>query len=114
MPREKKYASDAERQAAYRERKKAAQFKAQEGYSDRELGRAVRDLFVTMQYEASQGNALAALLLRETPAATLDAIGASLVFREKCTLRSRLPDPTCSLLRFCPSLHRIWGCAASL
>ena len=74
MPREKKYASDAEKQAAYRERKQQAAFKAQEGYSDWELGRAVRDLFATMQYEASQGNALAALLLRDTPADTLDAI----------------------------------------
>lgn len=76
MPRQRVYASNAEKQQAFRDRRAQLQQAAQAGYTDAELGRAARDLHNRLAYEASQGNTQAKALVGETPANTLRNISA--------------------------------------
>ena len=68
---EKIHADNAEKQKAYRERIAARRRAGNAGYTDSELGQAARDLQISIEEAAQEGNALAELLRGETPLETL-------------------------------------------
>ena len=71
MARKRLYDSDAEKQAAYRERK-AESWRAKVGPSNLELAQAARDLHLAMKEAAAgEGNSTAAYLLGANPQETL-------------------------------------------
>jgi hypothetical protein len=74
MPRKRVYASDAAKQAAYRERRAAVMAEASAGWTDKELGQAARDLHLALEQEAASGNHDAELLVGATPAETLQRL----------------------------------------
>ena len=68
---EKIHADNAAKQKAFRERRAELRRQGNAGYTDSELGRAARDLQISIEQAAQEGNALAELLRGETPLETL-------------------------------------------
>ena len=68
---DKVHADNAEKQRAYRERLQAKKRAGSAGFTDSELGRAARDLHLSLEVAAQEGNALAELLRGQTPLETL-------------------------------------------
>ena len=67
----KEYATQAEKQAAYRERRKQRRSQSSAGWTDAELGQAVRDIHLAIEADARAGNEQAAALLGDSPLETL-------------------------------------------
>ena len=68
---EKVHADNAAKQRAYRERLQTRRREGSAGYEDSELGQGARDLQISIEQAAQEGNALAELLRGETPLETL-------------------------------------------
>lgn len=76
---EKVHADNAEKQKAYRERLQAKKRAGSAGFTDLELGRAARDLHLSLELAASQdGNERAAQLMGATPLETLRNVQADI------------------------------------
>jgi hypothetical protein len=75
MPRPRLYRDAAAKQRAYRERLKARR-RAGQGPSDAELGRAVRDLHIRLEYEAAvhPGGAASKLVGKDALASLRNAV----------------------------------------
>jgi hypothetical protein len=85
MARKRLYASDAEKQAAYRERKEE-NWRAKVGPSSAEIAQAGRDLHEALSYAAEvEDNSTAALLLGRDARETLKNVQAFL-----CPVKMRL------------------------